>query len=477
MFKKRNKSVSSKSIKTRLVGNFIIIILISVLVFEALLIYFTRYYFYHNVENVLTNQIRISSDFYSKYFSNVPLEENVIDNVDVFWQQTNAQVQIVDLKGRVLLDSIGVENKQTLGSSDFYDALAGKKGVSIGKVDYGREKVMTVSYPLKSDEEVVGVLRFITSLSAVDKVIRNITLIFISIGIVVIVITGAIGLILSSSIVLPLREVTNAAEIMAGGNLEIRIKKNRNDEIGKLVDTLNYMAEEIKKREEIKDDFISLVSHELRTPLTSIKGWASTLSRVDRNETKIFDDGLTIIEKESDRLAIMVEELLDFSSFASGKISLNKKKTDLKDIFYFIEKQMRPKAMREGIHFQVECEELPLIELDGDRIKQVLINLLGNALKFTPPDGTVSLRGFMEKDAVIMSVIDTGCGISKEELPRITEKFYKGKNSKAHTGLGLSICDEIVKLHKGSLQFKSEVNVGTEVIVKLPLEINHTGVS
>lgn len=477
MFRKRNKRVSSKSIKTRLLGNFIVVILISVIIFEALLIYFTRYYFYNNVENVLTNQIKTSSDFYSKYFSNVTLEENVIDHVDVFWQQTSAQVQIVDPSGRVLLDSVGVETKRPLTSSDFHEALKGEKGVNIGKVEYGRDKVMTVSYPLKSDEKVVGVLRFITSLKEVDKVLQNISLIFISIGVIVVIITGAVGLFLAYSIVLPLKEVTGGAELMAGGNMKIRIKKKRDDEIGKLTDTLNYMAGEVEKREEIKNDFISLVSHELRTPLTAIKGWASTLRRFDPSEKEVFEDGLTIIEKESDRLTDMVEELLDFSSFVSGKISLKKEKSDLKSIFNFIEKQMRPRAEKEGINLQVIYNELPMIELDQDRIKQVLINLLGNAFKFTPADGTVTLRAFKEGDSVVIAVKDTGCGISKEELPRIKEKFYKGKNSKSQTGLGLSICDEIVKLHHGSLLIESEVNVGTEVMVKLPLEIKNTGVS
>lgn len=477
MFRKRNKRVSSKSIKTRLLGNFIVVILISVIIFEALLIYFTRYYFYNNVENVLTNQIKTSSDFYSKYFSNVTLEENVIDHVDVFWQQTSAQVQIVDPSGRVLLDSVGVENKRPLTSSDFHDALKGEKGVNIGKVEYGRDKVMTVSYPLKSDEKVVGVLRFITSLKEVDKVLQNISLIFISIGVIVVIITGAVGLFLAYSIVLPLKEVTGGAELMAGGNMKIRIKKKRDDEIGKLTDTLNYMAGEVEKREEIKNDFISLVSHELRTPLTAIKGWASTLRRFDPSEKEVFEDGLTIIEKESDRLTDMVEELLDFSSFVSGKISLKKEKSDLKSIFNFIEKQMRPRAEKEGINLQVIYNELPMIELDQDRIKQVLINLLGNAFKFTPADGTVTLCAFKEGGSMVIAVKDTGCGISKEELPRIKEKFYKGKNSKSQTGLGLSICDEIVKLHHGSLLIESEVNVGTEVMVKLPLEIKNTGVS
>ncbi len=462
------KKKSAKSIKTRLVSNFIVIILISVIAFETILVYFTQYYFYNNAENALTNQIKISSEFYSKYFSNVPLEENIIDNVDVFWKQTDAQVQIVDITGKILLDSVGIEHKEILKSSDFNDALSGGKGIWIGKAEHADDKVMVVSYPLKSDQEVVGVLRFISSLTEVDKVLRNIMLIFISIGVIVIVIAGAISLLLANSIIHPLQKVTDGAELMASGNLKIRVKKQQNDEIGRLASTLNYMAQEIENREKIKDDFISLVSHELRTPLTSIKGWAITLKNVDPNDKKIFDDGLTIIEKESDRLTGMVEELLDFSNYVSGNFTLHKEKTDLREVFDFIDKHMSQRAVREGIQFYVFCEELPLLEIDKDRMKQVLINLLANAFRFTPVQGTVTLKAYEERDSITIIVKDTGCGIKEEDLSRVKEKFYKGNHSGSQTGLGLAICDEIVDMHEGSLTIKSKIDIGTEVIVTLP---------
>jgi signal transduction histidine kinase len=185
------------------------------------------------------------------------------------------------------------------------------------------------------------------------------------------------------------------------------------------------------------------------------------------------NEGLNIIEKESDRLNVMVEELLDFSRFVSGKVTLKKQETDIREILEYIGKYMGLRAKRERINFKVIYEELPLIEIDKDRIKQVLINLLGNAFKFTPPGGDVILNAVKKEESILLSVKDTGCGISKEDLAHVKEKFYKGKNSKSQTGLGLSICDEIVQMHNGNLVIKSELEKGTEVIVSIPFKTNN----
>jgi signal transduction histidine kinase len=465
----KKDSSSPKSIRTRLMGSFIFIILISVLTFEALLIYFTRFYFYNNVESILTNQIKTASDFYTQYYSNVPLEVNIIDNADIFWKQTDAEVQIVEQTGEVVLDSEGSIYSQYISNDDFKSAQKGKKGVWTGIKQDSGEHIMAVAYPLRSDTEQVGVLRFVTSLTEIDKIITNISLIFILIGIFVIMVSVIISIILSHGIVLPLKRVTEAAGLMASGNLDVRITKDRNDEIGKLTDTLNYMAKEIQNRENVKNDFVSMVSHELRTPLTSIKGWASTIIDDGFKDHEILDDGLNIIVKESDRLTKMVEDLLDFSRIVASKDELKREYTDIGTLVEFVKKQMSTRALKDGIDFSVSCGEIPLANLDGNKIKQVLINLLANSFKFTQPGGSVSLKAYMNDEYIVFKVADNGCGISQEELPMVKEKFFKGKSSRSQTGLGLAICDEIVKMHDGSLIIKSELNKGTVAEVRLPL--------
>ncbi|QNU67878.1 HAMP domain-containing histidine kinase [Ruminiclostridium herbifermentans] len=472
-FKTHGKdNTSPKSIRTRLLANFIIVIFISVLIFEALLIYFTHFYFYNNVESILTNQIKTTADLYSQYYSNVPLEVNIVDNAEIFWKQTNAEVQIVLFSGEVILDSKGIIYKDLLQSEDFKSALKNEKGVWIGRNNSG-ERIMAVSYQLKSDSGGVGVLRFLTSLDEIDAIIMNISLIFICIGIFVILIAIVMSILLALSIVRPLKVVMEAAELMASGNLEVRIKKDKNDEIGKLADTLNYMAMEIQNRDKVKNDFISMVSHELRTPLTSIRGWADTIIDDGFNDREILNDGINIITKECDRLTKMVEELLDFSRFISNKDELKKEETDITLIVDYIRKQMSKRAIKENISFSVTCEKVPPIYLDRNKIKQVLINLIGNSLQFTSSGGSIALKVFAENDWLVFNVEDSGCGISSEELPFVKEKFFKGKTSKSQTGLGLTICDEIIKMHNGSLTINSQLNVGTVVEVRLPYKLEN----
>jgi signal transduction histidine kinase len=467
----RIKKMAKESIKKRLVSNFMIVIIVTVLIFEMLLIGLVRKYYYGNVEDILINQIKISASLYEKYFSSKSLEENVLDDVDAFWHQTDAQVQIIDSKGQVLMDSIGVTYDSPMESGDFKKALNGEIGKYVGSVHYDSNKVMAISHPLKSGNEIVGVLRFVTSLKWVDLVMKNISIIFIGIGVLVMAIGALVSLFLANTIIEPIKDLIKSAEKMTEGDFQTRAKIFYNDEIGKLSNTLNYMAEEILKRERLKNDFISSVSHEIRTPLTGIKGWAVLLNNGIVKDEDSIKEGLNIIEKESERLTEMVEELLDFSKLLSGEVTIKREKIHMEKIIEYIKTHMTPIAYRKNIEFLVEYERpLPLVNGDKNKIKQVLINILDNAFKFVDENGVVKLRAEKEKSHVHILIEDNGCGICEKDLPRVKEKFYKGKNSKSKNGIGLSICDEIVKIHGGQLYLESEMERGTRVHVLLPIE-------
>lgn len=460
-----------KSIGKRLVGNFMFIVIITVFILELFLIIMVKHNFYKNLQDNMLNQIKVSADLYNRYFSDTPLYENVLNNVDTFWKQSNAQVEIIDTSGKVLMDSIGVISGNYKNYDDVSAALLGKKGIWIGKVDYDNERVMAVSYPLKSGNNVVGVLRFVTSLREVNRDLKEIIYMFLAVGVIVIVISSIVSIILSKTIVDPIQEVTKTAEKMAKGDFKAQSCKKYDDEIGKLSDTLNYMAAEIVKKDQLKNEFISSVSHELRTPLTSIKGWAITLKDGGLEDLEMLQDGLDIIEKESDRLTGMVEELLDFSKFVSGKISLKRENVDVKELMEHIKKQLTPRASRDNLDFNVLYDEnIPLIYSDANRLKQLFINLLDNAFIFTPKGGKVNFAAKKDVKNILFCVSDTGCGISKEELPKIKEKFYKGKSSKSKNGIGLSICDEIVRLMGGEFEVNSEIGRGTSANITLPIE-------
>jgi signal transduction histidine kinase len=460
-----------KGITGRLVLSYFLIIFLTVAVLEIFLITALNKYYYSNMQNLISNQITAAADFYNNYFSSSSLEKNVQDNADIFWKNTNAEVQIINKNNKLLMDSIGYFTGETIDDSDVAKALQGTLGVYIANDENKTDKMMYVSYPLKSMGQIEGVLRFAVSLSDVDNTIKRITNIFLLIGALVSIISGMVGILLSNSIVKPIKEVTVAAKKIASGRFNEKLNIQRKDEIGELSSTFNFMAEEILKNDRLKNEFIASVSHELRTPLTSIKGWAATIKSNSLDDKAVILDGLDIIEKESDRLTLLVEELLDFSRLISGKVNLTKDYIDITNNLRHIEKHFIPRASRQKIHFNVEIEEnLPLLYADSNRIDQVIINVLDNAFKFTNENGVVDLSSYRKENNVIVRVADSGIGIPKEELPFVMDKFFKGKSALSKNGLGLSISKEIITLHHGKIEIFSEPGKGTEVTISLPVE-------
>lgn len=457
-----------RSIKSRLMRSYILIILVTVVFLEVLLLNGIKNHYYKNVEDILTSQIEFSTTFYARYFASSNIEEILIDDIDLFWQHTTAQVQILSTEGELLMDSLGVSSQETIETQDISDALGVGKGVWTGVVPYATEPVMAVSMPLIYQDSPIGIIRFISSLEATNTVIAEISRFLLILGAAVVGVSGIISVFIANSIVKPLEEVTQVAEKLADGQFKVRSNIQLNDEIGRLSHTLNYMADEITRKETLKNDFISSVSHELRTPLTSIKGWAVTLKSDGEPDQELLKDGLDIIETESDRLTQMVEELLDFSRFTSGRITLSKDAVDMKETLKMVIYQLMPRAVNNNIDFEADIDDdiSPIIG-DENRIKQVLINVLDNAFKFTG-EGKVNLRSYEDGNKLIVEVTDNGPGIPADELPYVKEKFYKGKNSKSHSGIGLSICDEIMLLHEGVFTIESEQGKGTKVILEFP---------
>ena len=238
-----------------------------------------------------------------------------------------------------------------------------------------------------------------------------------------------------------------------------------------LAETLNTMASELTRREKLKEDFISSISHELRTPLTSIKGWSETLASGDPADSEEMQMGLAIIDRETDRLSGLVEDLLDFSKLYAKSIVLHPETLDLLRPMRETIKQFEARAQKESITItgNYGLTMLP-VEADANRMKQVFINVLDNALKFTPRDGSITVTADQEMDWARIAVTDSGSGISPEDLPHVTDKFYKGSSQRSGSGLGLAICKEIVELHGGIFRINSIVGEGTTVTIRIPLK-------
>lgn len=460
-----------RGIKSRLLVSHFIVIFLTVVVLETISFIGIRSYFYKSIEENLKKQAETYSSFHNKYFSRGDISKYSDDIVQNLTNSTNAEIQVVSTEGLIIMDSLGIEKETKMDYPDIKNVISTEKTSTwIGIPKYTREKCICVSYPIiDSAKNEPNVIRLVSSLKQVDNLLSNLIIIFIIVGICVIFSILIVSILISNSIINPLNDVIAVAKEMAEGKFSVRAVKKYDDEIGTLGDTLNYMAEEILKNEKLKNDFISSVSHELRTPLTSIKGWALTLKRKDFTDVQQREKGLDIIVDESERLSDMVEELLDFSRFQSNRITLNIEEVELSELLKDIVVQMKPRAVRNYIDLREQIEDISIVNGDRNRLKQVFINILDNSLKFTKNEGKINIQLTCNEAEAIVIIEDTGCGIKTEHLPNVLKKFYKGDLKKTGSGIGLAICDEIIRLHGGRLDIESKFGEGTKVIIYLRL--------
>ena len=273
------------------------------------------------------------------------------------------------------------------------------------------------------------------------------------------------------SILEPLEQIQSQAKRMTERSFGVRTEKLLDDELGDLTDSLNELDREIARDRAVQSEFISSVSHELRTPLTAIMGWAEALSYEGTPQVD-FQRGIGIIEKESARLTKMVAELLDFTRIQDGRFNLNLETVDfaaeVEDALYTYHSLME----QEEIELKYTCdeEEIPEIEGDPERLKQVLVNVLDNAAKYGRDGATIEVSVSAEDDEVVLRVRDHGPGIPEDELPHVKERFYKGSSKERGSGIGLAVCEEIVSRHGGKLIIENADTGGVLVTVRLPVK-------
>ncbi len=229
-----------------------------------------------------------------------------------------------------------------------------------------------------------------------------------------------------------------------------------------------------KLAEEMRDQFVDTATHELRTPLANIKAYAETLALADVIDIEQQKQFLNTINSEATRLARFVDDLLSVSSMELGSLSLNKQTTDLRRMLNEVIAKVRPQVDEKQLTFEVAFpEKMPEPELDKDKIATALVNLLGNAVKYTPDGGRVVFRVNITDKQIEASVTDTGVGIAADELDKVFEKFYRSTDPRVQeqtgTGLGLALSQEVVRLHGGKITVESEINKGSTFTMMLPL--------
>lgn len=460
-----------RSVQTRMVWSYLLLIVLVVSVLGAAFAALMWNYYYGSAQSSVKQRVESAMALHSRSLSSLTLQDQADYLLQYMSEGGPTRIQLLNSAGELRIDSDGFSPNIRYATGDVRTAATGELGSWTGVDPYFGERVISVTAPLWNEARVVSMIRYTSSLQQVDDMVAQLIRMTFIVGIAVILLFLGLSLFLAQRIVMPIRELTRAARYMAGGDWSKRAMKRSDDEIGQLAETFNTMVSELNKREKLKNDFISSISHELRTPLTSIKGWSETLKeskpQEDDEEVKM---GLSIISKETERLAGLVEDLLDFSKLSASTMELQ---TETLDLNGPVKETVRQLAVREEgtkVRLLATYGTSPIVvNGDANRLKQVIINLIDNAFKFTPAEGTIRVSTAVEGEFAVVTVSDTGSGISEEDLPHVMEKFYKASNSHSGSGLGLAISKEIVELHGGKMTIDSERGAGTIVNLRLPL--------
>lgn len=430
--------------------------------------------YYANARSALEAKATAGTDYfntyamtsYDEYFRSATLYANSFED------SASIELQFLDRNGHVEVSTRSLMTGSKPGTKDIIDALTSGRVSSFRGVDPATgEKIIAASGLLKFNGRVVGVMRFVTATRNLDSQVLLTVLIILAIMAAVIFVIVISSLLLINNIVAPVSAVSEAAKQISGGSYGYQITNRYADEMGELVDNINDMSLKIGENEKLQSEFISSVSHELRTPLTAINGWGETLLADDGSDPEALRRGLNIIVKESGRLTNMVEELLDFSKMADGRFALHLEQMDLQAEFEDAVYTYREVFKQQGITLDYHSDGVydEPITADPERLKQVFCNVLDNAAKHGGAGKRIETRLVRRGSHYIITIRDYGPGIPADDLPHVKEKFYKGGSKARGSGIGLAVCDEIIRLHNGTLAIGNAKGGGCIVTIRLPI--------
>jgi signal transduction histidine kinase len=282
----------------------------------------------------------------------------------------------------------------------------------------------------------------------------------------------ALALMFARGILRPVHALTAAARRMERGDLSQRVAVDARDEIGQLGHAFNAMADGLERTERLRRTMVTDVAHELRTPLTNLRGYLEALRD---GVTEPRPEVIESLYEEAMLLSHLVDDLQDLTLSESGHLTLHRQPIDPHALLTSAALALRPRASAAGVDLVVEAgANLPRVDADPQRIGQVLRNLVGNALRYTPPGGTVTLAAVRREASIAFEVRDTGCGIAPEHLPNVFERFYRADASRARStggaGIGLAVVKQLVDAHGGSVSLTSAVGQGSRFVFTLPYD-------
>lgn len=409
--------------------------------------------------------------------------------------QANARVTVIGQDGLVLADSALADDAiPTLANHrtrpEVASALATGRGTDIRQSDTTGQRLFYLAMRVgPPGTHAISVVRLAMPLTTLESRIRDLQqALGIAFG-VAFAVSVLLSFFIARGLTRPLSEMAVVARQLAGGSFERRIPAASNDEVGVLATTLNQMADQLdhditalRRLETVRKDFVANVSHELRTPLTSIKGYVEALLDGAKDHPEEAMRFLQIILKQSDRLNLILEDLLQLSQIESGRVQFRHEPVELRNVVERTLASIKPLAEKKLHTLSVAIPpDLPPVSGDEDRLVQVLTNLLENAVKYTPEGGAihVAARPVREDETIELTVADTGIGIPDADRPRVFERFYRVDKARSRemggTGLGLAIVKHIVEGHGGQVWVEGNDPIGSRFIIRLPAQKDPRG--
>ncbi|MBR5406702.1 MAG: HAMP domain-containing histidine kinase [Lachnospiraceae bacterium] len=417
----------------------------------------------------------ISTRYADSIYHETMEADDVRDQLEAIDTFTQSVIWIISSDGELLYssDDASVDEENTYMIENFDPMDAGSDYFMVGNFyDYFEEQVLSVLSPINSDFRIKGYVVLHYNIKDItDSTDRLMNIYYIALGIMF-VLSMLVLVVFTVVVYRPLKKITRATEEYADGNLMHTIEISKDDEIGHLAASLNYMASELSKGEDNQKQFIANVSHDFRSPLTSIKGYIEAMAD-GTIPPEMMGKYLNIVLNETERLTKLTNSLLTLNNLNTRGMHLDLSDFDINKVIKNTAATFEGTCKAKRIRFKlVLCGETLHVHADMGKIQQVLYNLIDNAIKFSDPNSSIKLETSEKNDTVFVSVKDTGIGIPKESQKLIFDRFYKtdmsrGKDKKG-TGLGLAITKEIINAHHENINVISTVGVGTEFIFTLP---------
>lgn len=377
---------------------------------------------------------------------------------------------VINLEGNVLVDSFDTMLGTVVNNSEVRNALFGNRSSNI--YTFADDYIIYAAVPIIERDNIVGAS--FMSIDAnyifedIDRFMEKLFIIFSA----AILISIFISILFADIISKPIEKLTDSVKTITLGKYDTKVEILGSDEIGELGKAFNLMTTKLYQVEERRKKFVSNVSHELRTPMTSMKIVSDTLLSSPSWDESVYREFMYDINIEIDRLNKIIDSLLYLVRVEKDELELDLSMTYVNYLLEWVIKTLKPIASSKHISLTLNAMSKVQIQLDQEKIQQCLLNIIGNAVKYTPDGGEVSVDLEENRDSIIINVKDTGIGIPEKDLPFIFDRFYRVDEARARktggTGLGLAISQQIIQLHQGEISVKSQLGEGTHVAITLP---------